>query len=129
MSGQQADEDLGRGSLPVLDAQPLRILTEQAGHSVAERFFNDYLDLLPARSASIIAGLAAEDRERTLDAVVSLKVTSAMAGALQMEESSRALERQLQVGDWSNAKTVRAELSMNILRIVSEVQRQGRLAP
>jgi hypothetical protein len=115
--------------LPVLDAHPLQVLTEQAGRSVAERFFNDYLDLLPARSASIIAGLAAEDRERTLDAVVSLRVTSAMAGALEMEESSRTLERQLQVGHWSNAKAVQAELSRNILRIISEVRRQGRVAP
>lgn len=129
MNGQQSDEDIDEGCLPVLDAQPLRVLTEQAGRAVAERFFNDYLDLLPARSASIIAGLAAEDREKTLDAVVSLKVSSAMAGALQMEESSRALEHQLHVGDWSNAKTVRAELSRNILRILSEVQRQGRLSP
>ncbi|KRE61762.1 hypothetical protein ASG92_20440 [Arthrobacter sp. Soil736] len=128
MSGQQSDEDMGGGCLPVLDAQPLWVLTEQAGRAVAERFFNDYLDLLPARSASIVAGLAAEDRGRTLDAVVSLRVTSAMAGALQMEESSRALERQLHVGDWSDAKTVREELSRNILRIVSEVQRQGRLS-
>jgi hypothetical protein len=120
---------MGRGCLPVLDAHPLRVLTEQAGRIVAERFFNEYLDLLPARSASIIAGLAAEDRERTLDAVVSLRVTSAMAGALEMEESSRALERQLHVGHWSNATAVRAELSRNFRRIVSEVQRQGRMSP
>ncbi|MDQ0864486.1 hypothetical protein QF036_002067 [Arthrobacter globiformis] len=85
------------------------------GRSVAERLFNDHLGLLPVRTASIVAGLAAVDREGTLNAVVSLKVTSAMAGAVQMEKSSRELERQLHVGPWSKATAVRAERSKSIL--------------
>jgi hypothetical protein len=123
-------EDLPRvRSLPTLDSHQFWILTEQTGHTVAERFFNDYLDLLPIRLANIMAGLAAKDRERTLDAIVSLRASSSMAGALEMEASARTLERQLRLGQWAETAAVKAELSENILHILSEAQSEGRISP
>ena len=112
----------------VLDATPLLLLSEHTGRSVAERFFNDYVDLLPSRSAAIVAGLEEQDKESTLDALVSLKVTSAMAGATEMEATSRDLEHQVHAGLWADGAAVKAELFRNILRLVGEARRQGQLS-
>lgn len=126
-TGQQAAGTRAGQRPPVLDTVALRILAEQAGQSVADRFFSEYLDLLPARSANIVAGVAAEDLEKTLDAVVSLKVTSAMVGALQMEDCARTLERRLQIGHWPSSETASSVLSNELARIVSEARNQQRV--
>ncbi|MDQ1060804.1 hypothetical protein QFZ23_004769 [Arthrobacter globiformis] len=108
-----------------MDATVLRILEEQAGHSVAAKFFQDYLALLPVRTGGIVAGIAVEDRERALDHAVSLRVVSAMIGARQMEECAGALERQLRLGHTPAVDATKRLLSRNILRILYESHRQG----
>lgn len=108
-----------------MDVTALWILEEQAGRSVAARFFQDYLALLPVRAGGIVAGIAVEDRERALDNAVSLRVVSAMIGARQMEESAGALEHQLRLGHTPGIAATKHTLSSNILRILSEAQRQG----
>lgn len=74
------------------------LLIEHTGAGVAGRFLNDYLDLLPARASRIVAGLAAQDKESTLDALMSLRIASEMAGAREMEEISGALEEHVEAG-------------------------------
>lgn len=112
---------------PILDATVLRILEEHTGHSVAAKFFQDYLALLPVRTGGIVAGITLEDRERALDNAVSLRVVSAMIGARQMEECAGALERQLRRGHTPAIAATKSLLSRNILRILSESRRQGLL--
>lgn len=46
----QAGRRYGRG-LAVLGDGPFRMLVEQAGVQVGQKFLEDYLDLLPVRSA------------------------------------------------------------------------------
>jgi hypothetical protein len=113
---------------PVIDATVLRILEEHTGQSVAAKFFQDYLALLPVRTGGIVAGIAVEDRERALDNAVSLRVVSAMIGARQMEEYAGALERQLRLGQTPAVEATKRLLSKNILRILSESRHQGLLA-
>lgn len=108
-----------------MDATVLGTLEEEAGHSVAAKFFRDYLALLPVRTGGIVAGIAVEDRERALDNAVSLRVVSAMIGARQMEECAGALEYQLRLGYTPDIAATKRQLSRNILRILSEAQRQG----
>jgi hypothetical protein len=108
-----------------MDATVLAILEEQAGHSVAAKFFQDYLALLPVRTGGIVAGIAVEDRERALDHAVSLRVVSAMIGARQMEECAGVLEHQLRLGHTPAIAATKHLLARNILRILSESQRQG----
>ena len=110
--GQEGQQD-GR-FLPVLDSDPFRILAEEAGACVAEKFLEDYLDLLPARTAAIVDGLTAEDREKTLDALISLGVSSAMAGASRVEDHARRLQRQVLSGHWPDATSAKALLSQAI---------------
>lgn len=104
-------------SLPVLDRAPIRFLAEEAGPRTAEKFLEDYLGLLPVRSAAIIDGLNSGDREKTLDALVSLGVSSAMAGASRVEYHARNLQRQVQSGHWPDATSAKALLSQTILQI------------
>jgi hypothetical protein len=111
--------------LQVIDATVLGILEEQAGQSVAAKFFQDYLALLPVRTGGIVAGIAVEDRERALDHAVSLRVVSAMIGARQMEECAGVLEHQLRLGHTPAIAATKHLLARNILRILSESQRQG----
>lgn len=117
---------MGADSL-VLEGGPLRVLAEQAGSDVAQAFFDDYLQLLPMRSENILRGLAAEELRPVRDAVVSLKVASAMAGALRLEEYSRELERQLVSGSRPDASAVKAALFSNIRLILRDAGRHGHL--
>jgi HPt (histidine-containing phosphotransfer) domain-containing protein len=68
------------------------ILAEDAGDGVAQRFIEEFLDLLPARVSRVVRCLSSSDLAASRDAVVSLRVTSAMAGALRMEHYCRQLE-------------------------------------
>jgi hypothetical protein len=119
--GQQdsADQTQDGPFLPVLDRAPFRVLAEQAGPRAAEKFLEDYLNLLPARSAAIIDGLSSEDREKTLDALISLGVSSAMAGASRVEDHARNLQRQVQSGHWPSATAAKAFLSQAILQVTA----------
>ncbi|MCU1517879.1 MAG: hypothetical protein JWQ75_2600 [Pseudarthrobacter sp.] len=60
--------------------------------AAALRFLAGYLGLLPGRISRIQESLRELDREASMDAVLSLKITSAMAGALEAEATCRDLE-------------------------------------
>jgi hypothetical protein len=72
----------GAEDIPVLDAGPLQTLATEVGPAFAEAFIDDYLQMLPDRASKILRALASGDPRMAADAVVSLKATSAMAGAL-----------------------------------------------
>lgn len=82
-------------SLPLLNPAALLALADQVGDNAAQRFFTEYVDRLPARVSRIIRGLGSGDLEASRDAVVSLKVSSATAGAVRMEHYCRGLEERL----------------------------------
>lgn len=111
----------------VLDSGPLRDLAEDAGCNVAQGFFDDYLQTLPVRFGRILGMLADEELQPVRDAVVSLKVASAMAGALRLESYSLDLERRLVTGSRPDASAVKAALYSNIQLILHEARRQGHL--
>jgi hypothetical protein len=110
--------------LPVLDSGAFRALAEQAGAPVAEKFLDDYLSLLPLRSAAVVEGLASEDLEKALDALISLKVSSAIAGASQIEDSARELQYQVQSGCWPHARTTRNLLAKQVMQVAGAALRQ-----
>lgn len=112
------------GRLPVLDRGALRVLAEQAGVPVAEKFLEDYLGLLPLRSAAVVEGLASEDLEKALNALISLKVSSAIAGASQIEDSARELQHQVQSGCWPDARTARMLLAKQVMQVAGAALRQ-----
>jgi HPt (histidine-containing phosphotransfer) domain-containing protein len=113
--------------LPVLDSSTLRSMADEAGLRTAQTFMDEYLQLLPKRAASVMRGLAGEDPAPALEALVSLKVTSAMAGALRLEGYCHKLEQALKRGHRPDPATVKAVLFANIRLLVREAARQGHL--
>lgn len=115
--------------LPVLDDSPLQALKDEAGEAVARAFFEEYLLMLPVRAAKILKGLAAENVEPGLEALTSLKVSSAIAGAPRLEAYCGTLERALRHGHLPEPVAVKAVLFANIRLVVREASHRGLLAP
>ncbi|GAA1259527.1 Hpt domain-containing protein [Arthrobacter pascens] len=113
--------------LPPLDSGVLRSLADEAGPTAAQAFIEEYLQLLPIRAASILRGLASEDPKSAVEPLVSLKVTSAMAGGLRLEEYCQKLEHALKRGHRPDPVAVKAVLFANIRLLVREATRQGYL--
>jgi HPt (histidine-containing phosphotransfer) domain-containing protein len=117
----------GAEDIPVLDAGPLQTLAIEVGPAFAEAFIDDYLQMLPDRASKILRALASGDPRMAADAVVSLKATSAMAGALRLERCCKELEARIRRGQRLEPDAVRAVLYANIRLLVREAGRQGHL--
>ncbi|MBT2555998.1 hypothetical protein [Arthrobacter sp. ISL-5] len=121
-------EDPGQ-DLPALDDGALQDLKDDAGEAVAGAFIEEYLLMLPARAAKIFKALTREDTGESLDAVVSLRTSSAMAGALRLESYCRDLETALKQGHSPDVTAVKAVLFANIRQVIREASRRGHLPP
>ncbi|GAB16032.1 Hpt domain-containing protein [Arthrobacter globiformis] len=117
----------GPDDIPVLDAGPLQVLAAEVGSAFAEAFIDDYLQMLPERASKILRALAGGDPRMAADAVVSLRATSAMAGALRLERCCKELESRIRRGQRLEPDAVRAVLYANIRLLVREAGRQGYL--
>jgi HPt (histidine-containing phosphotransfer) domain-containing protein len=117
----------GAEDIPILDAGPLQTLATEVGPAFAEAFIDDYLQMLPDRASKILRALAGGDPRMAADAVVSLKATSAMAGALRLERCCKELESRIRRGQRLEPDAVRAVLYANIRLLVREAGRQGHL--
>jgi HPt (histidine-containing phosphotransfer) domain-containing protein len=79
--------------VPVLDCQRLRGLAREMDGNAVHRFAAAYRELLPFRVDRIRRTL--RDRDAAMDAVLSLKTSSAMVGAVRMEQICHRLEHAL----------------------------------
>jgi HPt (histidine-containing phosphotransfer) domain-containing protein len=95
----------------VLDSGVLLRLAEEAGQALAHEFIETYLGLLPLRTARITGYLAGGETEAVMDTLLSLRVTSSMAGARRLEHYCRELEYQVRSGSCPDPETVFAALS------------------
>ncbi|GAB15592.1 hypothetical protein ARGLB_085_02770 [Arthrobacter globiformis NBRC 12137] len=124
------EEDPNAGQdLPVLDDGALQDLTEEAGEEVAQKFMEEYLVMLPVRAAKIFKGLTRGDTDTTLEAIISLRASSGMAGAQRLEAYCRSLESALKHGHNPDMTAVKAVLFANIRQVVREASRRGHLPP
>ena len=117
----------GTEDTPVLDAGPLQVLATEVGPAFAEAFMDDFLQMLPERASKILRALAGGDPRMAADAVVSLRATSAMAGALRLERCCKELESRIRHGQRLEPDAIRAVLYANIRLLVREAGRQGHL--
>lgn len=117
----------GTDDIPILDAGPLQTLAAEVGAAFAEAFIDDYLLMLPDRASRILRALAGGDPRMAADAVVSLRATSAMAGALRLERCCKELESRIRRGQRLEPDAVRAVLYANIRLLVREAGQQGHL--
>jgi chemotaxis protein histidine kinase CheA len=80
--------------LPLLNPAVLQALEEQLGQSpLARNFADDYAGLWEQRQQRLVDALERNDLKAALDAAISLKVSSAMVGALRLAHLAGQLER------------------------------------
>jgi HPt (histidine-containing phosphotransfer) domain-containing protein len=95
----------------LLDPTVLDILGDEIGcRSDTQDFLRTYLEMLPNRLKRIASAVENQNYESALDAVLSLKVTSTMVGALRTEQRCRDLELALRGGCWERAAHIASGL-------------------
>src|ERR1700712_3343611 len=107
--------------MPVLDARRRAVLARQIGNNAADEFLRGYLRLLPERINRVAAAIAWMDLDGAMDAVLSLKVTSSMIGAVRLELFCQGLQSQLSAGHFMRTETARAVLSAHAALVLHEV--------
>lgn len=117
-------------ALPLVDTAVLKVLEEQLGRAdLARNFAQDYSALWGQRERRLVISLDGQDRAAALDAVISLKVSSAMVGGLRLARLAEALEGAVREGDLRYGATVLAMISVQGRATVNELQhvylRQG----
>ncbi|TNB70484.1 Hpt domain-containing protein [Arthrobacter sp. BB-1] len=105
------------GPAPALDFVLIRKLAEDLSPDAALRFLSDYLGMLPGRWTRILLALEDDDTEVALDALVSLRITSSMTGALEAEGHCRQLESFVHAGWFAKARTEASELGPKLERL------------
>jgi hypothetical protein len=118
----------GRPKL-TLDAQHLQKLSEEASLEVAESFAEDYTALLPRRVERIVRTVSVRDRDMAMDASLSLKTTSWLAGALRMNQLCRGLELALALADHPAATSVAQDIALHLPRLQDALAGRPRLVP
>ncbi|HET7399319.1 MAG TPA: Hpt domain-containing protein [Intrasporangium sp.] len=90
----------------LLDERVLARLGDEVGdREAALRFAAAYLGLLPTRVDRVCAACTASDSEAAEDAVLSLRVTSAMVGASLLMGLAAEVEMAVTRGDLVTART------------------------
>lgn len=75
------------------DLSRIHSLADELGNpQPALRFLAKYLSMLPQRVERIVHALDDRDAAETTTALLSLKISSAMVGALETEHQCRAIE-------------------------------------
>ncbi|PNI10315.1 Hpt domain-containing protein [Arthrobacter sp. AFG7.2] len=115
---QEAD-----GLLPLIDAGVLEELEDElAGSGLAQRFAHDYAAMWDQRYARLAAAVDTQDTDSALDAVISLKITSAMVGGLRLAKLAELLETVIRLGDFSRGRVLMERVALDGGQTVSELQ-------
>jgi hypothetical protein len=109
-------------SAPAYDPLALLSLAETAGENAAQRFLDDYLNLLPHRRFRIVGAQTAGDTKDAMDAILSLRVTSMIVGTAWLTHFCRQLQDQLTDGETADAAEIAEELDLLVSLFVRAVQ-------
>lgn len=94
------------------DADAVSSLTGDPGdRAFAVVFVTRFRGLLPERVRRIGAALATDDVDEAMDAVLSLKASSATVGALELADLASDLQQHLRRGDVAQAMLVESLLA------------------
>ena len=111
------------GLLPLVDAAVLEELDDElAGSGLAQRFARDYAAMWDQRYARLAAAVDEQDSASALDAVISLKITSAMVGGLRLAKLAELLESVIRLGDFGQGQVLMERVAADGGQTVSELQ-------
>ncbi|AUZ35657.1 hypothetical protein C3B78_15165 [Arthrobacter sp. PGP41] len=105
------------GQAPALDLAQLMKIGDDLSPEIALRFLSDYLGMIPGRWSRILLALDDEDPDVVLDALVSLRITSSMAGAWEAEAHCRELESLVRAGCTAKARVEASKLGPKLERL------------
>ncbi|WP_155852607.1 Hpt domain-containing protein [Arthrobacter sp. H14] len=89
-----------RKQLPLVDLGVLRELEQQAGDAtVAQSFVRDFIQIWNHRFTRLEQAVEVGDMEARMDAILSVKASSSMAGAARLAHLAAGLERLIRNGD------------------------------
>ena len=109
--------------LPLVDTGILAELEEQLdGTELALRFARDYAAIWDQRCAKLAAAVQNQDTETALDAVISLKITSAMVGGLRLARLAELLESVIRQGNFGQGEILMKRVAEDGNQTVSELQ-------
>ena len=109
--------------LPLVDAGVLEDLEEELnGSELAVRFARDYAAMWDKRYSRLAAAVERQDGAAALDAIISLKITSAMVGGLRLARLAETLEKVIRQGDFDRSQKLMERVAHNGDRTVSELQ-------
>ena len=86
------------------------------------KFLEIYLQMLPGRLQRILNGIHDGDEGATHDAVLSLKVASAMTGALEIESTCVRLQSHVEAARFNHAHVQSLALSRSVSRLYGAAQ-------
>lgn len=111
-------------SAPVLvDPAALHDLGAQLDNpAAATGFARDYAKMWEQRFQSLESALNHRDGVGALDAVLSLKTSSAMVGALSLAQLAAQLEDAIRIGDMDRARSLLAEVAERGRGSVDEIR-------
>ena len=92
------------------------------GPELARGFARDYATLWDQRFSRLAAAVKAQDHPAALDAVISLRITSAMVGGIRLSLLARALEDAIRVRDFIQARSLLVRVSEHGIRTVAELK-------
>ncbi|MCD5341637.1 Hpt domain-containing protein [Arthrobacter sp. AK04] len=109
--------------LPLVDAAVLEELDDElAGSGLAQRFARDYAAMWDQRYTRLAAAVENQDSDSALDAVISLKITSAMVGGLRLAKLAELLESVIRLGDFGQGQALMERVAADGGQTVSELQ-------
>lgn len=109
--------------LPLLDGAVLEELGEQLGRpDMAWNFARDYASMWGPRYRRLVASVERGDLVAALDAVLSLKVSSAMVGGLRLAHLAQMLEATVRKGDLRDGAALLAVIAAHGRATVTELQ-------
>ena len=109
--------------LPLIDTAVLDELEEElAGTGLAQRFARDYAAMWDLRLTRLGTAVDRRDEDSALDAVISLKISSAMVGGVRLARLAELLEGLIRQGDFAQGQAMMAGVALDGARTVSELQ-------
>ncbi|MDP9982098.1 HPt (histidine-containing phosphotransfer) domain-containing protein [Pseudarthrobacter oxydans] len=108
---------------PLVDPTALQELGSQLeSPAVARGFARDYTNMWNRRYQSLASSLGSGDEAAALDAVLSLKTSSAMVGGVRLAGLARELEDAIRVRDANRARLLLQEVAESGNETVDELQ-------
>jgi HPt (histidine-containing phosphotransfer) domain-containing protein len=108
---------------PLVDPAALQDLGDQLENpALAKCFARDYAKMWDHRYAALASALERRDLPGSLDAVLSLKTSSAMVGGLRLAKLAGELEGVLRAGDMDRALSLLLDVAQRGGETVDELQ-------